>query len=80
MKQNTVGLEPVGAAIFSLNTLGRLSCSELERKLKQVPGIADVNVNYAVDTIQVKFDPGKVSSEDVRALMKKLGYATSQRS
>jgi copper chaperone CopZ len=77
MKQNAGGLHPVGNAIFSLYTLGCSSCSGLELKLKKVPGIAEVNVNYAADIVQVKFDPSKVTIDDIRTFMKKLGYANA---
>ncbi len=69
-----------GNAIFSLYALGCSSCSRLlETKLKKVPGINEVNVNYVADMVQVKFDPGKVTSDEIRAFMKKLGYESSQR-
>jgi copper chaperone CopZ len=79
MKQNSGGLHPVGNAIFSLYTLERSSCSRLERKLKEVPGITKVSVNYAADIVQVKFDPTKVTSDDIRTIMKKIGNAVALR-
>ena len=78
MKQSAVELQPVGSAIFSLYTLGCPSCSGLERKLKRVPGIAQVNVNYVADIVEVKFDPSKIKSDEIRALVKKLGSDTGQ--
>jgi copper chaperone CopZ len=70
----------VANAIFSLYSLGCSSCSGLlESKLKQMPGIAEVNVNYVADMVQIKFDPSKVTSDDIRTFMKKLGYATALR-
>ena len=70
MKQDVGGSAPVGNAIFSLYTLGCSSCSGLERRLKKVPGIAEVTVNYAADIIQIRFDPKKVTSDDIRTFMK----------
>lgn len=73
-------LQPVGNAILSLYTLGCSSCSGLlERKLKKVPGIADVNVNWVADIVEVKFDTGKIKTDEIRAFMKKLGSDTGQR-
>ena len=77
MKQKSEGFQPVGNAMFSLYTLEPSTCSRLERTLNQVPGIAEVNLNYAADIVQVKFDPTKVTSEDIRTIVKKLGNPTS---
>ncbi len=45
-------------AIFSLFNLGCSSCSSvIERKLKKVPGIKGVTVNYLTDIIAVNYDP-----------------------
>lgn len=67
-------------AIFSLYSLGCSSCSRLlETKLKKVPGISEVNVNYVADMVQVKFNPDKVTSEEIRDFMKKLGYESGIR-
>ncbi len=80
MKRGPGESKPVGNAIFSLYNLGCSSCSGiLERKLKRVSGIAEVNVNYVADMVQVKFDPSKITSDDIRAFMKKLGYDTAVR-
>jgi copper chaperone CopZ len=56
-----------------------LILSGLEGKLKKVPGIAEVTVNYAADIVQVRFDPKKVTSDDIRTFMKKLGQPTVRR-
>jgi copper chaperone CopZ len=77
MKQKSEGFHPVGNAIFSLYTLEPSTCSRLERALSGVPGIAEVNLNYAADIVQVKFDPTRVTSEDIRTIVKKLGNASS---
>jgi copper chaperone CopZ len=80
MKRDSGDFQAVGNSIFSLYNLGCSSCSGiLERKLKKVSGIAEVNVNYVTDIVQVKFDPGKVTSDEIRALMKKLGHDTAVR-
>ena len=69
MKQSVAEVRPVGNAIFSLHTH---ETSGVEGKLKRVPGITEVYVNYVADVVEVKFDPGKIKSEDIRAFMKKL--------
>lgn len=62
-------------AVFSLFNLGCSSCSAvIERKLKNFPGIGDVVVNYVTDTVWVNYDPEHLSAEDIRTLIRKLGY------
>jgi copper chaperone CopZ len=75
MKQDSEAFHPVGNAIFSLHTLEPPLWSRLERKLKKVPGITDVNLNYAVDAVQVRFDPTKVTGKDIEVIVKKFGNA-----
>jgi copper chaperone CopZ len=75
MKRSTAELQPFGNAIFSLYTLG-CSSGLLERKLKKVPGIAEVNVNSVADIVEVKFDPRKIKSDEIRTFVKKLGSDT----
>ncbi len=78
MKRSAPELQPVGNAIFSLYTLG-CSSGLLERKLKKVPGIAEVNVNCVADIVEVRFDPGKIKSDEIQAFMKRLVSDTGQR-
>jgi len=79
MKQDVRDSGSVGHAILSLYPLESSSCSGLERKLKKVPGIAEVNVNHAADIIEVRFDPKKITSDDIRTFMKKLAQPTAPR-
>jgi allophanate hydrolase subunit 1 len=79
MRQSSGGHQPAGNAILSLDALGNSSYFGLERKLKQVPGIAEVEVNYAANIVQVQFDPRKVSGDDIRAVMKKFVDPMGQR-
>jgi copper chaperone CopZ len=79
MKRGAAELQPVGNAIFSLYTLGCSSCSiQLERKLKKVPGITEVSVNHVADMVEVKFDPGEITGDEIRTFMKKAGTESSQ--
>lgn len=80
MTATTLKSKASGNAIFSLFNLGCSSCSGIiERKLKRLPGIRDVVVNYVTDTVFVNYDPTRVTSEEIRTFMKKLGYDASQR-
>jgi copper chaperone CopZ len=72
--------KPSAKAIFSLFNLGCSGCSGIiERKLRKVSGIKNVTVNYVTDTVLVNYDPGRVTTEDIRAFMKKLGYDSAER-
>jgi len=62
-------------AIFSLFNLGCPSCSKMiEVRLKAVHGITAVNVNYVSDTVIVDYDPNRLTSDDIRAFMKKVSH------
>ena len=75
MSPDAAALQPLGKAIFSLYTLGCSSCSfQLERKLKKMPGITEVNVNYVADMVEVQFNPSQIRIDEIRAYLKKLGY------
>ena len=71
--------EATAEAIFSLFTLGCSGCSGIiERKLKKLDGIRDVAVNYVADIVRVDYDPRKLTTEDIRGFLKKLGYDTTE--
>ena len=42
-------------------------------------GIKNVTVNYVTDTVLVNYDPVRVSTEDIRTFMKRLGYDSAER-
>jgi copper chaperone CopZ len=62
-------------AIFSLFNLGCSSCSGmLEGRLKGLHGITAVNMNYVTDTVVVDYDPNRLTTDDIRAFMKKVSH------
>jgi len=62
-------------AVFSLFNLGCSSCSAvIERKLRNLPGIEDAVVNCVTDMVRVNYDPEHLTTENVRAFIRKLGY------
>lgn len=80
MTTTTQNPKPAARAIFSLFNLGCSACSAvIEKKLKKLGGIRDVSVNYITDTILVDYDPSRLTSQDIRALIKKLGYDTIEK-
>lgn len=63
--------------IFSLFNLGCSGCSGIiEGRLKKLSGVKDVTVNYITDTVQVSYDPIKITTDDIRQFLKKLGHDT----
>jgi copper chaperone CopZ len=62
-------------AIFSLFNLGCSSCSGIiEGRLRELHGITDANVNYVADTVIVNYDPNRLTTDDIRAFMKKVSH------
>jgi len=80
MKRGSGDPQVVGNAIFSLYNLGCSSCSgQLESKLKKMAGIAEVNMNHVADIAEIRFDSTKVTSDEIRTFMKKLGCESALR-
>lgn len=75
----TESSKAMAQAIFSLFNLGCSSCSgTIERKLKKLPAIRGVRVNYVTDTVLVNYDPARLTIEEIREFLKKLGYSTAE--
>lgn len=52
-------------------------CSRvIEQKLKKMPGVADISVNYLMDRVLVKYNPNKITIDEIRGSIKNLGYDT----
>jgi len=45
-----------------------------ERAVRKLPGVAEVSVNLAAETLNVKFDDEKASVDSIKAAVKKAGY------
>ena len=66
-------------AIFSLFNLGCSSCHRtIEGRLRELDGITNVNVNYVTDTVLVGYDPKRLTTDDIRAFMKKVGHDAAE--
>jgi Cu+-exporting ATPase len=66
-------------AIFSLFNLGCSSCSGIiEGRLKELHGITNVNVDYVTDTVVVRYDPKRLTTDDIRAFMKKVSHDAAE--
>ncbi len=60
---------------FPITGMTCASCStRVERALKQLPGVIDVNVNLATEQASVAFVPGEVGRADLKATVEQAGY------
>jgi copper chaperone CopZ len=46
----------------------------IEGRLRKLHGIRNVNVDYVTDTVVVGYDPTRLTTDDIRAFMKKVGH------
>ncbi|MFA6603200.1 MAG: heavy metal translocating P-type ATPase, partial [Candidatus Shapirobacteria bacterium] len=54
------------------------SCASLvEKTLKEVPGVSEVNVNLATEKARIKFDPAQAGVEELMAGVKRAGYGAT---
>ncbi|MPQ43515.1 heavy metal translocating P-type ATPase [Clostridium tarantellae] len=51
------------------------SCANrIEKVVKKIDGVEDANVNFATETLNVKFNDSKISDETITNAVKKAGY------
>jgi len=68
------------ARILDLTVTGeqKIHCAGCEERigsaLRRLPGITDVQASAENQKVVVTFDPGKVSADQVRAKLERLGY------
>lgn len=69
--------ETTGAKQTTLQITG-MTCAacanRIEKGLSKLPGVDAANVNFAMETARVTYDPGEVTIEDMQARVEKLGY------
>ena len=46
----------------------------IEGELEDMSAVEEVNVNYAKATAQINYDPDKISEEEIKNVVEKLGY------
>jgi len=60
---------------FAIRGLACASCAiDVDRALKKVPGVVEININYMIDKGFVEFDPGQTSWERVSKALSDGGY------
>ena len=50
-----------------------------ERAVRKLPGVTEVSVNLAAETLNVKFDDSAASVDSIKAAVKKAGYEAVER-
>ncbi|WP_026702541.1 heavy metal translocating P-type ATPase [Salibacterium aidingense] len=48
--------------------------ARVEKRLNTLPGVTEANVNLAMETASVEYNPGAVSTEDMSRAIDKIGY------
>lgn len=60
---------------FNIFGMHCASCANLiERKVKKIPGVKEVNVNYGAEKARVVFDPSTADEEKIKEAIKAAGY------
>jgi copper chaperone len=58
--------------------VGGMSCNHckmaVEKALRSLDGVENANVDLAASTATVEYDSGKVSGEDLKAIITEAGY------
>ena len=59
-------------AVFSLFNLNGCSCHTIKLRLKKLKGVREVTVDYVTNNILVRFDPDRLTSNDIREYLRKI--------
>jgi len=61
--------------IISISGMHCASCAvNIEKSLKKIDGVSEVNVNFASQRATIEFDPQKMSPPDLEKAINKIGY------
>ncbi len=72
--------EPVEAATLEVRGMHCASCvSNVERAIREVPGVREAAVNLATEQAAITFDPGTTSAEALAAAITEAGYEARTR-
>ncbi len=74
-----VPTEPAGDAANALRMrVEGMDCSacaiKVENALKRLPGVSDINMNYATETLSVRLDENRTSRKTIESKIRALGY------
>lgn len=60
---------------FKIDGMTCSACANrVERVIKKLEGVEEAGVNFATETLSMKYDEGKLSTEDIEAAVQKAGY------
>lgn len=66
--------------VFDVKGMHCASCSSIiARKVGKLEGVESCDVNYATEKANIKYDPSKVSLQDMNNQVEKLGYSLNER-
>lgn len=67
--------EESSQAMLQITGMTCAACAvRIEKGLNKLPGVEQANVNLAMETAKVKFEPGQVSLDDIMKKVSQLGY------
>ncbi len=67
--------KPGQVVTFKIEGMHCSSCSiNIDGELEDTPGVFEANSNFARAVSTVRYDPEKISIEDIVTTIKKLGY------
>jgi len=68
-------VEGKARGVFSILNMDCTSCTRaISRTLYKLDGVIDVSFNYITDKIYVEYDPEKVTMDDIKKAVKKIGF------
>jgi Cu+-exporting ATPase len=68
-------VEGKARGVFRILNMDCTSCTRaISRTLYKLDGVIDVSFNYITDKIYVEYDPEKVTMDDVKKTVKKIGF------
>ncbi|HEY3317959.1 MAG TPA: heavy metal translocating P-type ATPase [Coriobacteriia bacterium] len=67
-----------GHILLAITGMTCASCQAvIEKTLQKLPGVIDANVNLAIETATVDFDPNMVGPDEIISAVKKAGYGAT---
>ena len=61
--------------ILKINGMHCTACAmNIDGELEDTPGVVSASTNYAKGTTKVKFQADKINQEQIKVIVKKLGY------
>jgi len=68
-------VEGKARGVFRILNMDCTSCTRaISRTLYKLDGVIDVSFNYISDKIYVEYDPEKVTMDDIKKAVKKIGF------